>query len=161
MFLVYGTVGIFLITVLVAYAYLKKPVYGISLAITAIVLIIIAVSWNLTENMRATKVASKIPLEQLTLSEQSLKPAYGNRYLYQAKLNNLSSSHQLKSIQLQLTLSDGLSTQVNDEKLSQWAKVWLTAKSSEQIKVYFTSNKLAKPIQQAQWKVIVVGSKAR
>ena len=153
MFLIYGSVGIFLITVLIAYAYLKKPAYGISLAITSVILISLAISWNLTESLRSSSAAEKIPLQLLSLSHQSLQPAYGNRYLYKAKLENQSATNQLNSINLQLTLTE--------EKLTQWVKIWLQAKQSQSIDVYFTSSQLAKPVTKEQWKIEVISSKAR
>ena len=154
MYLIYSTIGIFLITILIAYAYLKKPSYGISLAITSGILIILAVSWNLTESSRTKKSAEKISLQQIKLSNQSLQPAYGNRYLYKAKLENQSSSALLMSVQLQLTLFN--------ENLSQWTKVWLDAEKTDNIKVYFTSEQLARELKGGElWKVKVLATKAR
>ena len=92
-------------------------------------------------------------MQQLSLSQQSLQPAYGNHYLYKAKLTNHAPSSQLISIQLQLSLSN--------EKINKWSKIWLDATKSQEIDVYFASTELAKPITEGKWKVAVIGSKAR
>lgn len=154
MYLIYSTIGIFLITVLIFYAYLKKPSYGISLAITSGVLIVLAVSWNLTESSRIKNSAEKISLQQIMLSNQSLQPAYGNRYLFKAKLENRSPSALLMSVQLQLTLFN--------ENISQWSKTWLDAEKTDDISVYFTFGQLAKELKGDEvWKVKVIATKAR
>jgi len=153
MYLVYGTIAIFLITVFIGYVYLKKPTYGISLAIVSFLLIALAVFWNLSEDSRDNKASQKIPLQQLTLSQQVLQPDYGNRYLYKAKLENLSPSSQLISVQLQLSLPN--------EKIVKRSKVWLDAGNSQKIDVYFASSELAKSIATGQWKVDIIASKAR
>lgn len=153
MYLIYGTIAIFLITVFIAYVYLKKPAYGITLAIVSIILIAVASFWNLTEDSRNIKASKKIPLQQLNLSQQSLQPAYGNRYLFKARLENHSQSSQLTSIQLQLSL--------DDEKINQWSKIWLDAGKNQAIDIYFSSTEQASLIAQGQWKVTIIASRAR
>jgi len=153
MYLVYGTIAIFLITVFIGYVYLKKPAYGITLAIVSFILIAIAIFWNLTEDSRDNKAAQKISLQQLSLSQQTIKPAYGNHYLYKAILTNQSSTSQLTSINLQLSLPD--------EKIIKRAKVWLDAGNSQPIDIYFPSSEHAKPVTKDQWKVDIIASKAR
>jgi hypothetical protein len=153
MYLIYGTIALFLITVFITYVYIKKPSYGITLAIVSVILIAVAIFWNLTEDSRNLKATKRIPLQQLELSQQSLQPAYGNRYLYQAKLSNHSQSNQLVSIQLQLALAN--------EKINKKAKIWLDAANSQKISIYFSSTELAKEVAEKQWKVTIIASKAR
>jgi hypothetical protein len=153
MYLIYATIAVFLITIFTLYVYIKKPSYGIALAVSAIFFIALAVFWNVTEESRSIESAEKISLTQLKLSQQSLQPAYGNHYLYKAKLENQSVSSELISIQLQLSLAD--------EQMTKWLKVWLAPEKSKNIDVYFTSVELAKAVKDGQWKVLAVASKAR
>ncbi|MFK5984357.1 MAG: hypothetical protein QM479_02875 [Pseudomonadota bacterium] len=159
MYLIYGTIAIFLITFFMGYVYYKKSRYGIILAVISLLLIALAVYWNLSEDSRDLKSAQKISLEQIQLSQPSLNVAYGNRYLYQALIKNQSTSSQLISVQLQLSL---FNSQANGkEQLNKNIKIWLAANKSEQIKAYFSSAKLAKKLNPEQWQVIVIAVKAR
>ena len=153
MYLIYGTIAVFLITIFILYVYIKKPSYGIALGISAISFISLAVFWNVTEESRNLKSAEKISLNQLKLSQQSLKAAYGNHYLYKAKLENQSTSSELVSLQLELSLPE--------EQLTKWLKVWLAPGKSQNIDSYFASAELAHAVKDGQWKVVVVASKAR
>ncbi len=153
MYLVYGTIAVFLITFFTLFVYFKKPAYGISLAAISIIFISLAIFWNITEDSRDAKALEKIPLQQIRLSQQSLQPAYGNHYVYKAELENLSVSHQLISVQLQLSLPG--------EQIIKWLKVWLAPEKKQKIDVYFASTELAQVVEKDQWKVIIIASRAR
>ncbi len=147
------------------YVYVKKSKYGIALAGISLLLISLAVYWNLSQNSRDLKALQRIPLEQIILSDQSLQVAYGNRYLYQAKLQNQSASSQLSSVNLQLSLVNEQTTNAGlakaDEKLMKWLKIWLAPDKSQRINVYFSSKYKAIKLADEHWKVNVIATKAR
>ncbi len=153
MFLVYGTISLILVSLAIIYVYIRKPLYGKVLALATIVLVGLAVWWHFSEESREQQAYNYLRVEDIDLSEQHLEAAYGNRYLYQARVRNKSSRYILAAVHLRLKLAD--------EVMEKWAKLLLDPGQQMDVKIYFSASQLARPVAGRPWRVEILAIKAR
>ena len=161
MFFLIGAVAIIIISLMIGYVYVHRPRYGIYLIIVVSVLVAVFSSWALLEPKIEDNKSSKISISDVSIKNQSLKPAYGNRYLYQAEFKNLSASNQLNFVILALQLQcENLNKDCSINSSSK-VKLWLKPGLSKIASAYFDVQSHATEIKERQWHVSVVSTRAK
>jgi len=117
MTLVYGTLAALLVIFLLAMVTVRKPKFGIGLSIATVLLIALAVIFYTGEDSRLEKQKSRIPVEQMLLTDIKAKLSYGNTYRISGKLENQSPRYMLASIMMDIHVYD-----CSGEKFSQSAE---------------------------------------
>mgnify|MGYP001825308973 FL=1 len=106
MALVYGVLAALLVIFLLALVTSRKPKFGIGLSIVTVFLIILAIIFYSREDSRLETQKSRIPVEQIVLSDVSSTLSYGNTYQITGQLQNQSSRYMLASILLDIQVYD-------------------------------------------------------
>lgn len=106
MALVYGILGALLVIFLLAMVIVRKPKFGIGLSIATISLIALAIIFYSGEDSRREMQKSRIPVEQIILTDIESELSYGNTYRISGKLENQSPQYMLASIMLDIHVYD-------------------------------------------------------
>ncbi len=102
MSLVYGVLAALVVIFLLAMVTVRKPKFGIGLSIVTLILISLAVIFYSGEDNRLDKQKSRIPVEQIILTDTQSRLSYGNTYKITGKLENRSTRYMLASIMLDI-----------------------------------------------------------
>ncbi len=87
---------------LLAYITIRKPVFGETVIVLAVLMILASTFFYFQTDARVEKKKNLIPMEEIQLSNVSHKLAYGDYHKLTGHLNNLSNKHRLQSINLNI-----------------------------------------------------------
>jgi len=161
-FLVYGIIALLAIGFLVMFVYVRKPKYGIELALVVCLLVLTSSYFYLSEDSRVIKSEQKVLPNELVFNKLEVSPAYGSYYKIVANLTNQSEDYQVISILLRLTLKNCEQDKCSvDEKSEKRVKVWLKSESSKTFETYIGFEKLAKQRSAKEWQLEIVSSQAK
>lgn len=160
MFFALGILVFILLVILILGVYVKKPKYGVELAVLAVVLYAGFTVWSLFDESLTEKRQHRIDKTYLELTNEQLSVAYGSFVSYQATLHNNSPEYRVVAIELELHINCDEKDVCPIEPSRVLVDTWIDASQQKQIKTFFRLDKLSKNIPLSDWTVKVLSSRA-